>query len=255
MRHGPNRLALLLVSGLCACAGPKNNPSANEPPTLKSLASKAVKVAPDPGIQANEDKTIAAYRKFLDVAPKAPQRPEAMRRLGDLEMDSADNRLANGPGASATPDYRTAIARYQDYLKTYPKDPGNDRVIYQLARAYEQGGDLETALKTLDRLVREYPQTSFRDEAQFRRGELLFSMRDYPQAERAFASVISNDEASPFSERSTYMHGWSLFKQGRLDEALRSFFKVLDLKIAGRPRNDDDEGGLDALPGMSRADR
>ena len=81
---------------------------------------------------------------------------EAMRRLGDLEMDRADNRSAIA-ARSRRPDYRAAITRYQDFLKAYPKDPGNDRVLYQLARAHEQGGDLETALKTLDRLVARLP--------------------------------------------------------------------------------------------------
>ena len=28
------------------------------------------------------------------------------------------------------------------------------------------------------------------------------------------------------------MHGWALYKQGRLEEGLQSFFGVLDLKIA-----------------------
>ena len=36
------------------------------------------------------------------------------------------------------------------------------------------------------------------------------------------------------------MHGWSLFKQGRLEDALHSFFGVLDLQ-AGRLRADERE--------------
>ena len=31
-----------------------------------------------------------------------------------------------------------------DFLTAYPKDPGNDRVLYQLSRAREQGGQLIT---------------------------------------------------------------------------------------------------------------
>ena len=41
--------------------------------------------------------------------------------------------------------------------------------------------------REIDRLVAEYPKTHYHDEAQFRRGELLFAMRDYPRAERAYA--------------------------------------------------------------------
>ena len=41
------------------------------------------------------------------------------------------------------------------------------------------------------------------------------------------------------------MHGWSLFKQGRLEDSLQSFFGVLDLKLAGRGNESD----LEKLPG------
>ena len=240
--------ALLALCLLCACAGKRGTPD-NEP-TLKTLAGRQVVVEKDSGVVASEAQAIEAYKQFLAIAPKAPQRAEAMRRIGDLEMDSADNRSASDPAANA-PDYRAAIARYQDFLKTYPADPGNDRVLYQLARAYEQGGDLETALKTLDRLVKDYPATRYRDEAQFRRGELLFTARDYATAEKAYATVLAGGPGNPYHDRALYMQGWSLFKQGRLEEALHSFFGVLDLKVADR----EGEGGLETLDGLTRADR
>ncbi len=154
-------------------------------PTLKTLLTREVVIEPDPGIPVDEDKAIAAYRNFLAVTPDAKQRAEALRRLGDLQMASADNANAITPTASGTPDYSAAIAQYRDYLKTYPNDPGNDRVVYQLARAQEQGGQLEEGLKTLDLLVAKYPATRYRDEAQFRRRELLFTPRQYPKAEPA----------------------------------------------------------------------
>ena len=62
-------------------------PVDNEP-TVKSLESRTVAVAPDSGIQADTAKAIAAYQAFLAAAPRDAQRPEAMRRLGDLEMES-----------------------------------------------------------------------------------------------------------------------------------------------------------------------
>jgi len=246
-----NAAWLLLACGLLsACASKRNNTP--EPPTLKSLAGRQIDVQADQGVAGvgSEEKAIAAYRKFLEVAPNAPQRSEAMRRLGDLEMDTADNKLASGEG-SGTPDYKAAIARYQDYLKAFPNDPGNDRVYYQIARAYEQGGDLETALKTLDGLVVQYPKTAYLDEAQFRRGELLFTIRDYAKAEQAYATVLRGDAHGAYHDRALYMHGWALFKQGKVEEALQSFFGVLDVKVAGRA------GGaeLDSLEGLTRADR
>ncbi|MBC7993846.1 MAG: tetratricopeptide repeat protein [Rhizobacter sp.] len=240
----------LLLCGLCACAG-KRASQQPEPPTLKSLAGRQIDVQADQGVAAgSEEKAIAAYRKFLEVAPNAPQRSEAMRRLGDLEMDTADNKLASGDGP-ANPDYKAAIARYEDYLKAFPNDPGNDRVYYQIARAHEQGGDLETALKTLDGLVAKYPQTPYLAEAQFRRGELLFTTQDYAKAEQAYAIVLKGDAKGAYHDRALYMHGWSLFKQAKVEEALGSFFGVLDAKVANRA------GGaeLESLEGLTRGDR
>jgi tetratricopeptide (TPR) repeat protein len=253
MRHSRSLVLLLtpiVAAGLSACASKRGGTPDNEP-TLKTLAGRQVVIEKDPGVDGSVDKAIAAYRDFLAAAPKAAQRSEAMRRLGDLEMDAADNRIASGQANGTVADFKAAITRYQDYLKTYPQDPGNDRVLYQLARAYEQGGELETALKTLDRMVQAYPDTRYRDEAQFRRGEILFTTRDYVKAEQAFATVIKSENDNPYHERALYMHGWSLFKQGKLEDALRSFFAVLD----GKADELQADGELDKLEGLSRADR
>ncbi|MDO9073149.1 MAG: tetratricopeptide repeat protein [Rubrivivax sp.] len=248
-------LALATTLLLAGCAGRKTLPG-DDQPTLASLGTRQFTVAPDAVTGVAEEQTIAAYRQFLQAAPKAPQRPEALRRLGDLEMDRADRIAAETTAAAgAEPDYKAAIARYEEFLKAYPQDAGNHRVLYQLARAQEQGGDLEKALKTLTRLVSTFPDTPHADEAQFRRGELLFAMRDYKQAETAYAAVLGSGGASPFVERALYMQGWSLFKQGRLEEALQPFFGVLDLKLGGLPVSVRDEADLANVRALTRADR
>lgn len=241
-------LALAAALALAGCASKRANDD-DQAPTLKTMSGREADVPDDKGIKADVGDAIVAYRKFLEIAPKAQQRAEAMRRLGDLEMDAADSRVLSG--ATASPDYSLAVARYQEFLKEHPQDPGNDRVLYQLARAQEQDGKLEAAIKTLDRLVAEYPQTQYLDEAQFRRGEILFATRDYPRAEAAFAAVMKADSGTPFQERALYMHGWSLFKQARLEEALHSFFGVLDRKSTLRS----DATELADIQELTRADR
>ena len=252
---------MLAISALTACSSNKRLPG-DDQATLASLSSRVVKVEPEAGLAVTEEQTIAAYRSFLEVAADAPQRPEAMRRLGDLEMDRADRKSAEGAGEQ--PDYKAAIARYEEFLKAYPRDPRNDRVLYQLARAQEQSGQLEVALATLTRLVQQHPGTLHADEAHFRRGELLFAMRNYVQAEIAFASVLQGAQGSPlpasaarspFFERALYMQGWSLFKQARLEDALQSFFGVLDAKLGGLPQTSRLEADLAQVPALTRADR
>ena len=244
----PLAAALFALFALGACTSTPD--VSDNQATLATLAKREVSIAADPGIKGSQEQAIAAYRKFLDTAPRASQRPEAMRRLGDLEMDSVDRRVADGRSKGDLADYRAAITRYQDYLKNHPNDPGNGRVLYQLARAHEQGGALEVALSTLDRLVREYPNSPHLDEAQFRRGELLFAVRNYAKAEQAYGAVLAGSDRT-YYERALYMQGWSIFKQGRLEDALHPFFGVLDAKLGGETLDAD----LEALPNLSRADR
>lgn len=249
-------LVTAAVLTLAACSsGPKKLKDDNQP-TLASLANRKIQVTPDEGVKVAEEQTIAAYQQFLKAAPKAPQRNEAMRRLGDLEMDKADRIAAEATGnASAEPDYKAAIARYEEFLKEFPDDPKNDRVLYQLARAQEQAGELDKALKTLSTLVTKYPGTQHTGEAQFRRGELLFTTRAYKDAEAAYTAVLHGEEKTAFNERALYMQGWSRFKQGRLEDGLQSFFGVLDLKLGGLSPSVKDEADLEQIPELKRAER
>jgi tetratricopeptide (TPR) repeat protein len=257
------RLTMIAVAAvLAACSSNKRPPGDNEP-TLATLRDRTVAIVPDQldasGQKAAarapvaEEQTIAAYREFLAAAPQAPQRPEAMRRLGDLEMDMADRKSVDS--ANDVPEYKAAIERYQDYLKTYPNDPRNDRVLYQLARAQESSGQLEASLATLNLLVKNHPGTLHADEAHFRRGEMLFATQKYKEAESAYATVLAAGNRTPFTERALYMQGWSLFKQGQLEDALKPFFGVLDLKLGSLTPLQRDETDLAEVRTLTRADR
>ena len=253
LRNAALRLSLTAcaLAVLAACgSSPKKPARSTEPPTLASLGERQIPVKPDAGVTVNDETAAKAYRDFLATGPRDPQRREALRRLGDLEMDRVDNQIAAGDRQGTPEDFRGAIAQYTDFLKRYPNEPGNDRVLYQLARAHELSGDLDNALKTLTLLVERHPGTRFQEEAQFRRGELLFTLRDYDRAEQAFSRTLAAGPSWPYYERSLYMHGWSLFKQGRLEDGLKSFFNLLDLKLPGRGT-----GELETLPGLTRADR
>lgn len=236
-----------LLGGLAGCSTP---PPA--PPTVHSLAQRPLPpLATDAGVQATPTQAMSAYQAFLDTLPQAAQRPEALRRLGDLDMVRADDRLSQDSHIQPEQALRAAIARYQQLLAEAPQNPQRDGVLYQLARAQDLSGDGPAALATLEQLVREHPNSRYRDEAHFRRGEMLFAARRYPLAERAYAAVLDGAANNPFRERSLYMRGWSLFKLGWLEEALPPFMQVLDGQLAGST----DALALEALPHLSRADR
>ena len=100
-------LALSAALALAGCAS-KRAQDDDKAPTLKTLSGREADVPEDKGIKADVGDAIAAYRKFLETAPKAQQRTEAMRRLGDLEMDAADNRMLSGASAADNASQRKA---------------------------------------------------------------------------------------------------------------------------------------------------
>ncbi len=231
MSIGLSVLASLLVS----CAGPNDG-------TLRSIEGRGVAVERD--IAEGRSGAAAGNRSYLDALPRQANRPEATPGLA--ERDSGEVDTARTPGA-----YRELVRVYEERLQAYPNSSDNDYVLYRLARAYDELGESKRTLAVLDRLVADYPASRYRAEAHFRRGEIAFSMQAYRQAERAYAEVQRQGEHSAFYERALFMQSWSLFKQGRLEEALSAFFVMLDRKLTGR----DIGASLEALPGLTRTDR
>jgi tetratricopeptide (TPR) repeat protein len=220
------------AAGLVVCCLPLFALAAAKPPqTIGDLdKGQQVEIQPDPPSGIDATKTMASYQRFLDLnAGDAELRAEALRRLGDLHLESSESEriereLQTNEALRAT----EAITLYSALLKAYPNYERNDSVLYQLARAYELNAEPDAALASLDRLVDHYPLSRFIDEAQFRRGEILFSEQKYPAAQTAFEAVIAYGNTSAFYNQSLYKDGWSLFKQGDDQRSLESFAKVLD---------------------------
>jgi tetratricopeptide (TPR) repeat protein len=237
----------LAAAPLFASAAPK------PPATIADLDGGQVDVQPDPPKGVDAAKTMDSYKRFLDLnAGDAELRAEALRRLGDLNLESSESHrieheLLTNEGLRAT----EAITLYAALLKAYPNYERNDSVLYQLARAYELNAQPEQALAALDRLVASFPHSRFIDEVQFRRGELLFSDKKYPSAQTAYEAVIKIGGSSPYYNQSLYKHGWALFKQGEDERSLQSFAMVLDAVLVSASKPAD----LIEIDSLSRANR
>lgn len=232
------RRRFVLLSCLVALAGVSavRAQSSGPPPTIGDLTKHKVEVHKDTPASASATKAMENYRRFLELQNTDPKlRAEAMRRLGDLNLDAGELERLQNEVTAVDLQGGEAIKLYTTLLQAYPDYARNDQVLYQLARAYETTGQPDQALATLDRIVQQYPQTPHIDEVQFRRGELLFSAKRYPEAERAYAAVIGRGGASAFYHQSLYKHGWSLFKQSQTLESLPSFGGVLDRELGTAP--------------------
>ncbi|MGH8200632.1 MAG: tetratricopeptide repeat protein [Steroidobacteraceae bacterium] len=252
MRSGRPLLALLTVMtaclALCPIAEPRGDPPAA--PTIQELRSHPVQVVTGGKVSASDSTAMASYRKFLALQATDPQlRAEALRRLGDLNLDAGDLQRMESELSSVDVQGAEAIRLYTTLLSVYPNYTHNDEVLYQLARAYDTTGQPDQALHTLDLIVQRYPDSRDLDEVQFRRGELLFSDRRYPEAQQAYAAVISRGAASQYYLQSLYKGGWSLYKASQPQQSLPVFARLLDCELLGP------DGRVRPLTDLRRADR
>ncbi|MGB8692693.1 MAG: tetratricopeptide repeat protein [Steroidobacteraceae bacterium] len=246
------------LSCLCALLGLNGvAPAASSTPqraaTVGDLIKRSVEIHPDASVGGSAAKAMQSYRQFLELQnTDAKLRAEALRRLGDLNLESGELERMSSEVTQLDLQGAEAIKLYATLLKAYPDYARNDQVLYQLARAYETTGQSAEALKTLELIIKRFPAAREIAEVHFRRGELLFSDKRYADAQGAYEKVIARGAAgSTFYDQSLYKLGWSLFKQGQNEESLKPFATLLDRTLLDRRR----AGAARSWDSLSRADR
>ena len=204
-RFARARFAGALACGLALLSPVLAAKDAPPAPTLKDLAKRKVEIRKEEAVESNAGRAMENYRRFLELQKTDPaQRAEALRRLGDLSLESGELERLESEVTRVDLGGAEAIKLYTSLLQAHPDYPRNDQVLYQLARAYETTGQPEKALATLDEIVRRYPGTREIGEVQFRRGEILFSAMRYREAEQAYAIVVRQGASSSFYQQSLY---------------------------------------------------
>lgn len=217
----------------------------------------AFEVAKIPSVAETEAATSAAIQPQLDArAGKRKTGTESGQDYEKRATKSAPIKSAGAAEIAATPDGSDAdlqtagtleaIALYKKLLAKYPDYERNDQVLYQLSRAYEEMGQVEEAMKIMNRIVRDYPTSRYVDEVQFRRGEYYFTRKKFLDAEDAYKSIVDMGAGSFYYELAVYKLGWSFYKQELYEDALHRFVALLDYKISKgydfeRPKDTTDE--------------
>ncbi|HUS24294.1 MAG TPA: tetratricopeptide repeat protein [Candidatus Binatia bacterium] len=240
------RIGCVVAALALAACGPR----IKEGEKIEDLAGKdrpaSQPVAPTGPIKADSQRAVDNYRKLLDLPQDPATRAETLRRLADLQLDTDET----GGGTVAESDQRLgeSVALYTTLLREQPDAPGNDRVLYQLARAYQNLGETAKAEEALQRMLKQYPRSEYADDARFRRAELLFKLAQYDDAAAEYRRLLEVKE-SPFFETAQYKYGWALFKLGRYDEALGVFLVVLDRELPAGEQSDEEAALAGARPG------
>jgi TolA-binding protein len=163
----------------------------------------------------------------LEFEQRATRREEllANTKALDLPLTGADGQpIPAGP--------REAIKTYREILEKYPNYERNDKVLYQMSRAYDEIGQPDEAMAVMDRLVAEYPYSKYVDEVYFRRGEYYFVRKRYLDAEDAYAAIVRMGATSSYFELALYKLGWALYKQEFYEDALHNYMAMLDHRLS-----------------------
>lgn len=198
----------------------KSKPDISKPDSSQTVSKKPVKTNSKADAIAKVDESMKDFEK------RATQKTEfkSADKSAELPAGSADDLQTAGA--------MEAIQLYKNLLIKYPMYERNDQVLYQLSRAYEETGQVEEAIKVLNRLVKEYPDSRHIDEAQFRRAEYFFTRKRYLDSEEAYQAVLNLGRGSAFYELALYKQGWAFFKQDMYEEALDDFIGLLDYKLS-----------------------
>ncbi len=173
-----------------------------------------------------EEYQKAAESQFLQIEALA------RHRLADLALEESEDELLNDnlddEETITNAGYFRAIRIYQQLLKDYPNRIENDRIHYQLARAYDYAGEPRVVLEVLTELVDQHPESSFFSEAQFRRGELFFTLGQFDEASTAYKEVIDRGTTDPYFKHALYKQAWALYRSDRIDAAHHHFADLLE---------------------------
>ena len=208
----------------------------NKSTTIESPEINASAVVAAPILMSNTEDKKEDTKVIASVDDESNKSFE--KRASQQQELKSDRpiKLAVMPDGTNLEDLQTAgakkaIALYLKLLKKFPLYERNDQVLYQLSRAYEETGEVEKAMKVMNRLVKEYPYSRHFAEVQFRRAEYFFTRKKLLDAEDAYKSLLALGKGTGFYALALYKLGWSFYKQELYEDALKQFIGLLDHKL------------------------
>ena len=166
------------------------------------------------------------YEKALELTGKAlKEKQEPAARAESLFLQGAClMKLEKLP---------QAIDSLQKSYQASSKWGQADEVLVILAEAQNASGMKEDAKSTLQKLLKEFPSSRFKPQAEFRLGQLSASMNDFDRALTAYDSVLSTSKDKSLLEYASYGKAFVLIQREQFAPAL----KLLE-PIAVDTRND-----------------
>lgn len=132
--------------------------------------------------------------------------------------------LRLGDAHYALREYDSAI---ENYTNAIGADPGGDYALFQIGNCYYRSERTYEAVTNFRKMLRIYPYSSLREQAQYNIGYVYFLMGNYDQAITELKTVIAKYYHTSWAARAQYNIGDAYYNAGKYDLAIEAYKNVL----------------------------
>ncbi len=180
------------------------------------------------------DRAIGETNKLIAKSRNAPYLPDLQFRLAELYVEKsrytyyyqAETRSDNAKGAIVSPETKLykekAVQIYNRILRENVDFHDGDKVTFYLAHEQREMGEFDTMLKTLGDLIRKYPSSPLRLDAEQILGDYYFDKADLKAAEEHYKNIL-DAPPSPVHDLARYKMGWIRVNQNNYADAVTFF--------------------------------
>ncbi len=212
--------------------------------SLLAGCHKRVSIVRDPLVVEQHRSRISKVRNAIDetrgviaASRGAPYLPELYMRLAELTSEEARyhymvaSEREQGAAALHVPQVRVlkeqAIGTYNLIINRYPESHLTDRILFNISQEYRELGSFDKMRGSLERLVKEYPDSPYYYEALLVLGNHHFDKSELPVARNYFKKIVSGPPG-PLAGLANYRLGWVDVNMGDCRRALRHFEAAID---------------------------
>jgi TolA-binding protein len=156
---------------------------------------------------------LPAFRQYagLERNPSATSLADAYNRIGDCLFHS-----------------RQFAAAEENYTKAASLQPESaDYALYQRGFVLGLQKDYQGKIVMMDRLIREYPESPYLDDALFEKGRSYVLLENDRQAADAFNRLIASYPQSTLARKAGLQLGLLYFNSNRSEEAIEAYKHVI----------------------------
>lgn len=182
--------------------------------------------------QGDAKNTLATCRRLL---ANAEQRRNAMVKIGKLAevrltiangvqlyLD-AENAVASAGYSKAAFKYHSAILRVLEGISTPAGVEYQEELTYILGDLFYKTEQFESAEQELTKIVEDFPDSNFVDDAWYVIGEINYKLQSYLECRRAFRKVLDGFPNSDLRDDAQYFIAKSLLEELKYEHAYLEF--------------------------------